>query len=69
MDTMQVFRDVAANPLAYGDQYHRTKDRPLMGYLCSWVPEELILAAGLHPFRLMAAKININRADGHLQSY
>ncbi len=69
MDTMQAFRDVAANPLAYGDQYHRTKDRPLMGYLCSWVPEELILAAGLHPFRLMAAKININRADGHLQSY
>ncbi len=69
METMQAFRDVAANPLAYGEQYRRTKDRPLMGYLCSYVPEELILAAGLHPFRLFGAKGSIHRADGHLQSY
>lgn len=69
METMQAFREAAANPLAYGNQYHRTKDRPIMGYLCTWAPEELILAAGLHPFRLFGTRGTIHRADGHLQSY
>ncbi|MDI6725934.1 MAG: 2-hydroxyacyl-CoA dehydratase family protein [Smithellaceae bacterium] len=69
MDSMRIFREVAANPLAYGEQYHRTKDRRLMGYLCSYAPEELILAAGLHPYRLFGARGNIHRADAHLQSY
>ncbi|MDZ4165446.1 MAG: 2-hydroxyacyl-CoA dehydratase family protein [Smithellaceae bacterium] len=69
MDSMQTFREAVANPLAYAEEYHRTKDRPLMGYLCSYAPEELILAAGLHPFRLFGARGNIHRADAHLQSY
>lgn len=69
METMRVFQEVAADPLAYAERCQRTTDRPLMGYLCSYAPEELILAAGLHPFRLFGARGHIQRADAHLQSY
>ncbi len=40
-----------------------------VGYVCSYTPEELILAAGAHPFRLLGTRQAIHRADAHLQSY
>jgi len=33
------------------------KDRMPIGFFCSYVPEELIHAAGGHPFRLMGTPI------------
>jgi len=40
-----------------------------VGYVCSYTPEELILAAGAHPFRLLGTSQAIHRADAHLQTY
>ncbi|MFA5906457.1 MAG: 2-hydroxyacyl-CoA dehydratase family protein [Desulfobacula sp.] len=41
----------------------------IMGYLCSYAPEEIIYAAGFHPMRLFSSKSEIILAENHLQSY
>jgi bzd-type benzoyl-CoA reductase N subunit len=44
-------------------------DRPTIGYLCTYVPEEIIHAAGFAPIRIMPDTAPATRADAHLQSY
>ena len=44
-------------------------DRPPVGYFCSFVPEELIWAAGGHPFRLIDTPAKISLAQAHLPAY
>ncbi len=45
------------------------KDRQPVGFFCPYVPEELIDAAGGHPFRLMGTPIKISHAQAHLPPY
>jgi benzoyl-CoA reductase/2-hydroxyglutaryl-CoA dehydratase subunit BcrC/BadD/HgdB len=45
------------------------KDRMPIGFFCPYVPEELIYAAGGHPFRLMGTPIKISHAQAHLPPY
>ena len=45
------------------------RGKRIIGYLCSYTPEEIILAAGMHPLRLFGTKGTITLADAHLQSY
>jgi bcr-type benzoyl-CoA reductase subunit C len=40
-----------------------------MGYLCSYVPEEMIHAAGFTPVRLRSTSQPLRHADAHLQSF
>lgn len=44
-------------------------DRPPVGYFCSLVPEEIIWAAGGHPFRLIDTPAKISLAQAHLPAY
>jgi benzoyl-CoA reductase subunit C len=46
-----------------------TNSRKIIGYMCSYAPEELIYAAGFHPMRLLSSKSDISRAENHLQTY
>jgi benzoyl-CoA reductase/2-hydroxyglutaryl-CoA dehydratase subunit BcrC/BadD/HgdB len=48
---------------------HLPKDRQPIGFFCPYVPEELIYAAGGHPFRLMGTPIKISHAQAHLPPY
>jgi bcr-type benzoyl-CoA reductase subunit C len=48
---------------------HQHKKKPIVGYFCSYAPEELIHAAGAVPFRIFGARRNISLAESHLQSY
>jgi benzoyl-CoA reductase subunit C len=48
---------------------HLPSDRPSLGYVCSYVPEEVILAAGFHPVRLGARPGSTGPADSLLQSF
>lgn len=41
----------------------------IVGYMCSYAPEELIYAAGFHPMRLFSSKSDISLAENHLQAY
>lgn len=45
------------------------RDRVPIGFFCPHVPEELIYAAGGHPFRLMGSPIKISHAQAHLPPY
>ena len=47
----------------------RNGQRPVIGYPCSYAPEEIIHAAGYHPMRLFSSKADIQLAESHLQSY
>ncbi|MDD9304488.1 MAG: 2-hydroxyacyl-CoA dehydratase [Desulfobacter sp.] len=47
----------------------KTKGKKILGYLCSYAPEELIFAAGCHPMRLFSRKTEISLAENHLQAY
>ena len=40
-----------------------------MGYFCTYVPEEIIHAAGFVPLRIRSGDRTPSRADAHLQSY
>ncbi len=47
----------------------RYPNRRAVGYLCTYVPEEMIHAAGLTPIRIVPGTAPATRADAHLQSY
>ncbi len=64
MQDYKVFYEAIADPASIN-----FKGRKVIGYLCSYAPEELIYAAGLHPMRLFSSKSDISLADNHLQAY
>lgn len=47
----------------------KKKQKKILGYLCSYGPEELIYAAGFHPMRLFSSTSEIVLAQNHLQAY
>lgn len=47
----------------------KSNSRKILGYMCSYAPEELIYAAGFHPMRLFSSKSDISLAENHLQAY
>lgn len=68
MSVLDHFLEAADNPgrLALG---LKGRGIPILGYPCSYAPEEIIHAAGVHPFRLLGTGGPILVADGHLQAY
>ena len=67
MDPIQPFYDALNDRSALA--LNIKQSRKIIGYLCSYVPEELIYAAGLHPMRLFSSKSDIILAEEHLQAY
>lgn len=65
--TLHALVDAARAPLS--NWATRYPDHQPMGYLCSYVPEELIHAAGFTPVRLRGTSAPIQFADAHLQSF
>ncbi|MBN1381246.1 MAG: 2-hydroxyacyl-CoA dehydratase [Deltaproteobacteria bacterium] len=65
----EIFENIIGDPAAYGRQQQAKSAKPIIGYVCSYTPEELILAAGAHPFRIFGNSRNIELADEHLQTY
>jgi len=61
--------EVVRDPFAYGRKLKDDTGRKVVGYVCTYAPEEIILAAGAHPLRLFGTTGTIERADAHLQSY
>ncbi len=65
--TLQFLLDAARAPLR--DWPARYPDSRAIGYLCSYVPEELIHAAGFTPIRLRGTTAALRHVDAHLQSF
>jgi bzd-type benzoyl-CoA reductase N subunit len=69
MNPFGPIKDVINDPLNYARRYKEKSGNPVIGFLCSYTPEEIIFAAGAHPFRLFASQEAIRFADSHLQTY
>ncbi len=67
MNNLALFHRIAKNPDEYGRELKKS-GRKIVGYFCSYTPEEIILAAGAVPFRIFG-KGDVSLADAHLQAY
>jgi benzoyl-CoA reductase subunit C len=62
-------RQILKDPNGYIKRLKAETGRKVVGMFCSYAPEEIILAAGAHPFRLFGSGEKIHLAEAHLQSY
>jgi bzd-type benzoyl-CoA reductase N subunit len=69
MKVLQEFINAAQDPVSYAREKNREKKKKLIGYCCTYTPEEIIYAAGAIPVRLFGIKSGIEKADAHLQAY
>jgi bcr-type benzoyl-CoA reductase subunit C len=69
MTRLGELNEIQNNPYEYARKYKKECNKKVVGYLCSYTPEELIFAADALPFRLFGTRENINRADSYLQTY
>lgn len=68
-DALKPFYAAAMNPNAYATQWQRSGNGHVVGFFCSYAPEEIILASGALPFRIFNSVGRISVADAHLQAY
>lgn len=47
----------------------KSNNRPIIGWFCTYTPEELIYASGAHPFRITGTSTSGNRMDEYLPNY
>jgi benzoyl-CoA reductase subunit C len=59
----------ATGRASFGDWPAHYPDRRAMGYLCSYLPAEIIHAAGLTPVRVRGNTAPLRQVDAHLQSF
>ncbi|PKN76651.1 MAG: 2-hydroxyacyl-CoA dehydratase, partial [Deltaproteobacteria bacterium HGW-Deltaproteobacteria-10] len=69
MESIKQMAAIVDNPLSYARKLKEQSGKKIIGYMCTYAPEEIILAAGAHPLRLFGSNKNIFLADGHLQAY
>ena len=60
---------ILKDPNGYVKRFKAESGRKVVGTFCSYAPEEIILAAGAHPYRLFSSGEKIHLAAAHLQSY
>lgn len=68
MQEIQLFHDAVNDPKSYLSSI-QADSKKIIGYLCSYAPEELIDAAGFHPVRLFPSGSEILYAENHVQAY
>jgi bcr-type benzoyl-CoA reductase subunit C len=69
MEEWNKIKAAADDPYAYALAIKQEQKKPMVGFFCSYAPEELIHAAGAVPFRIFGTRANISLAESHLQSY
>ncbi len=69
MDSFNRFKEVAADPAAYAQQWKTEQGGKVVGSFCSYAPEEIILASGALGYRIFGTDQTISRADAHMQAY
>ncbi len=68
MKELNDFNRASENPHRYAKDL-KANGRKILGYFCSYTPEEIIHAGGIHPLRLFGTKGDTSLADRHLQAY
>jgi benzoyl-CoA reductase subunit C len=65
---INVFEDLVSNHHKNAIKW-KNMGKKVFGYFCTYVPEEIIHAAGIIPVRMMGGSEDITLADVHLPSY
>ena len=68
-DRFKRFYEVSADPNDYAKRWKEENKKNVIGYFCSYAPEEIIHASGALPFRIFNTGNRITLADMHLQAY
>ncbi len=63
MEKITEFKNIITDPYAYCRKYKEETGKKIVGYTCSYTPEEIIYAAGALPFRLFGTNEGIHLAD------
>lgn len=63
------FREILENRHDHARRLKEEKNKAVMGYLCSYVPEEIIYAAGGIPVRILTSEEPPAYADTFMQTY
>lgn len=63
------FRGVAADPYRYLSEWKQVHDRPVIGCLPMYPPEEIVHAAGFHPAILLAKDEPVTVGRAYIQAY
>ncbi len=69
MQELEIFRRAALDSCGYADRLKKKSGTSFIGIFCSYVPEEIITAAGAVPFRILTTANSCRNADSHIQSY
>lgn len=67
--TSQDFAKIIRNRSEYLREYKERTGKKIFGYFCTYTPEELLHAAGIHPVRLFGGTEAITQADTLIQSF
>ncbi len=67
--TVQSFGEVVRNRTEYLRDLRKRTGKKIFGYFCSYTPEELLHAAGIHPVRLFGGTEDITQAETLIQSF
>jgi benzoyl-CoA reductase subunit C len=68
MKVSQKYLDASSDPHGYARDL-KDAGKKILGFFCSYTPEEIIHAAGIHPLRLFGTIGDSGIADKHLQAY
>jgi benzoyl-CoA reductase/2-hydroxyglutaryl-CoA dehydratase subunit BcrC/BadD/HgdB len=68
MKLSQEYIRASSDPHGYARDL-KAAGKKILGYFCSYTPEEIIHAAGIHPLRLFGSLGDSGIADRHLQAY
>lgn len=66
---INLFREIAENPYDYLRKQKTETGKKMIGSTCAFTPEEFIIAAGAHPFRIFGESESLSGADAHIQAY
>jgi bzd-type benzoyl-CoA reductase N subunit len=69
MERIKPFYHIAKDPIGYARKWKARTGSKVVGYFCSYVPEEIIWAGGALPYRILSGGGTNTRADAHLQAY
>ncbi|MCJ8499403.1 2-hydroxyacyl-CoA dehydratase subunit D [Desulfatitalea alkaliphila] len=69
MPLSEPLHQAGEHPRDYARLWKERSGGKVVGYFCSYTPQELISAARALPFRIWSSGADISRADSHLQAY
>jgi benzoyl-CoA reductase subunit C len=68
-EILKQFHIAVKDPGAYARAWKEKHQKAVVGFFCSYAPEEILLAADVLPFRIFGTSQQISLADAHLQAY